>query len=257
MKKDLVTLEHIDKSYPYQGVERALFRDFSLSIKRSEFVAIFGPNGCGKTTLLNIISGIEEEYSGARAQHPKLRVSFVFQNYRESLFPWLTVKENIAFPLALLGVVREKQEKAVTDLCNKFSISLDLNAYPYTLSGGQQQLVAILRAVITNPNLLLMDEPFSALDYETTIFLLGKTQEIWKKTGVAIVFVSHEVDDAVLLAERIIVLSKEPTRVVQEVADDLAYPRTIESMDTEDFHATKKMVITAFVRGYKKVAINL
>ncbi len=99
----------------------------------------------------------------------------------------------------------ETRQKSVTDLCNRFSFSVDLDAYPYTLSGGQQQLVSILRALITKADLLLMDEPFSALDYETTLFLLEKTQEIWEKTGVAIVFVSHEVDDAVLLAERIIV----------------------------------------------------
>lgn len=165
MKKDLVSLTKVSKSYVNKDGSMALFSNLSFSIKRSEFVAIFGPNGCGKTTLLNMISGIDKEFTGTCERSPHLKVSFVFQNYRESLFPWLTVKENIAFPLSLKGVSLLNREKAVRDLCNRLSVSMNLEAYPYTLSGGQQQMVSILRALITKPDLLLMDEPFSALDY--------------------------------------------------------------------------------------------
>jgi NitT/TauT family transport system ATP-binding protein len=254
MKKELVRLTNVHKSYIENTAEKALFNDLSFSIKRSEFVAVFGPNGCGKTTLLNIISGIDTDFTGTCERNSKLKVSFVFQNYRESLFPWLTVKENIAFPLALQGISSEKREKLVNDLCERFSFAINLAAYPYMLSGGQQQLVSILRALITKPDLLLMDEPFSALDYETTLFLLEKTQEIWEKTRVAIVFVSHEVDDAVLLAERIVVLGRNPSRIVSEIKDILPYPRDNTCMRSEDFHQTKNKVLSAFLRGYKKSA---
>jgi len=256
MKKELVSFKKVSKSYTNKGVEYSLFTDLSLSIKRSEFIAVFGPNGCGKTTLLNMISGIDKEFKGTSERNPHLKVSFVFQNYRESLFPWLTVKENISFPLTLKGVSAENRDKAVIDLCNRLSVFINLDVYPYTLSGGQQQMVSILRALVTKPDLLLMDEPFSALDYETTLFLLEKTQEIWKKTGVAIVFVSHDVDDAVLLAKRIIVLGRNPTRIVSEVTVSLPYPRMSEVMNSEDFHQTKNKVLSAFLRGYKKVDIN-
>ena len=256
MKKDLVSLIKVSKSFVNKGGNTSLFNNLSFSIKRSEFVAIFGPNGCGKTTLLNMISGIDKEFTGTCERSPHLKVSFVFQNYRESLFPWLTVKENIAFPLSLKGVSPLNREKAVKDLCNRLSVSINLEAYPYTLSGGQQQMVSILRALITKPDLLLMDEPFSALDYETTLFLLEKTQDIWKKTGVAIVFVSHEVDDAVMLAQRILVLGRDPTRIVSEVTDSLPYPRDEEVMNSENFHQTKSKVLGAFLKGYKKAGIN-
>lgn len=256
MKNELVSLKRVGKSHVSKGIKQSLFSDLSLSIKRSEFVAIFGPNGCGKTTLLNIISGIDKEFTGSSDRDPHLKVSFVFQNYRESLFPWLSVRENVAFPLSLRGMSAENRNKAVTDLFNRFAITIDQDAYPYALSGGQQQMVSILRALITQPDLLLMDEPFSALDYETTLFLLEKTQEIWKKTGVAIVLVSHEVDDAVLLAQRIIVLGRNPTTIVSEISDNLAYPRVIEVMSSEDFHQTKNKVLSAFLRGYKKAEIN-
>lgn len=256
MKKELVSLKKVGKSYINKGIEHFLFNDFSLSIKRSEFIAIFGPNGCGKTTLLNMISGIDKEFTGSSERNPHLKVSFVFQNYREALFPWLTVMENIAFPLSLKGISVENRNKAVKELCNKLSVSINLDAFPYALSGGQQQMVSILRALITKPDLLLMDEPFSALDYETTLFLIEKMQEIWKKTGVAIVFVSHEVDDAVLLAQRIIVLGRNPTRIVSEISHNLPYPRVSEVMNSEDFHQTKNKVLNAFLRGYKKEEIN-
>ncbi len=256
MKKDLVSLTKVSKSYVNKEGSTSLFNNLSFSIKRSEFVAIFGPNGCGKTTLLNMISGIDKDFTGICDRSPHLKVSFVFQNYRESLFPWLTVKENIAFPLSLKGISLLNREKAVRELCNRLSVSINLEAYPYTLSGGQQQMVSILRALITRPDLLLMDEPFSALDYETTLFLLEKTQDIWKKTGVAIVFVSHEVDDAVMLAQRILVLGRDPTRIVSEISDSLPYPRDEGVMNSEDFHQTKSKVLGAFIKGYKKVVIN-
>jgi NitT/TauT family transport system ATP-binding protein len=256
MKKDLITLKNISKTYPNKKDREFLFKDMSFSVKRSEFVAIFGPNGCGKTTLLNIIAGLDKDIKGICERAPHFKVSFIFQNYRESLFPWLTVKENISFPLVSQGASKENVDKEIINLCSKLNISVNLDAYPYTLSGGQLQIVSILRALITKPDLLLMDEPFSALDYETTLFLIEKIQDIWKKTGVAIVFVSHEVDDAVSLAERIVVLGRDPTSIVSEIKDNLPYPRIGETMNSEDFHHIKNKVLSAFLKGYKKLQIN-
>ena len=256
MQKDLVSLKKINKSFENKGVKKHLFNDLSFSVKKSEFVAIFGPNGCGKTTLLNMISGVDKEFMGTREANSNLKTAFVFQNYRESLFPWLNVEENISFPLSLKGLSRDDQNKAVKDLCNKLSVDINLNSYPYMLSGGQQQMVSILRALITNPDLLLMDEPFSALDYETNLYLLQKTQEIWKKTGVAIVFVSHEIDDAILLAERIVVLGRDPTGIVSEITNNLQYPREDSIMNSEHFHKIKNNVLSSFLKGYRREIIK-
>jgi NitT/TauT family transport system ATP-binding protein len=252
MKESLISLNNISKRFHEGNHSHLAFKDMSFELKKGEFVSIFGPNGCGKTTLLHIIAGLDKDYEGVIQKKDSLKVSFVFQNYRESLFPWLTVQENMAFPLSLLGLSEEEKNNKVKKLYERLNIEINLELYPYQLSGGQQQIVSIARALITEPDILLLDEPFSALDYETTLFLREKIQNIWLKTGITIVLVTHDIDESILLSEKIIVLGRDPTRIVREVKSSISFPREVKALLSEEFHGIKNVVLNAFLEGYKK-----
>lgn len=248
MKESLISLDNISKRFHNSVV----FKDMSFELKKGEFVSIFGPNGCGKTTLLHIIAGLDKNYEGLIYTQDSLKVSFVFQNYRESLFPWLTAQENIEFPLLIQNMSSEERKVKVKELCERLKIDINLQSYPYQLSGGQQQIVSIARALIVNPDILLLDEPFSALDYETSLFLREKIQDIWLRTGIAVVLVTHDIDESILLAVKVIVLGRDPTRIVKEVPSELPFPREVRTLLSEDFHGIKNKVMNAFLEGYKK-----
>ena len=226
-----------------------IFKNFNLEISKGEFVAIFGPNGCGKTTLLNLIAGVDKADGGEIIfDDRKTKIAFIFQNYRESLFPWLSVIDNISYPLKLQGVPIEKRREQAKSLCVRFGVTISLESYPYTLSGGQQQLVTILRALITQPDIILLDEPFSSLDYQTNLFMLNKIQEIWRETGLTFVFVSHDIDEAIFLSQRLILLSNKPTIVAKTITNSLSYPRTTHQMGAPEFSKLKHEAIDIFVK---------
>lgn len=224
-----------------------VFSNINLEVKDNEFLAFFGPNGCGKTTFLNIISGLLKPDEGSiNFNKNDVKISYIFQNYRETLFPWLKVIDNIAWPLKIQRVIRELRYQKAKELCQKLNIKLDLNTYPYNLSGGQQQLVVILRALITEPDILLMDESFSALDYQTTLFMMKKVLEIWQKIKVTVIFVSHYIDEAIFLADRIVLFSKRPARVIEVLENNLPHPRTLNIMGTEEFAQLKGRALNIF-----------
>ena len=163
----------------------------------------------------------------------KAKVSYIFQNYRETLFPWLKVIDNITLPLKLEGIEKHEREKRAKELVERFHLQIDLNEYPYSLSGGQQQLLALLRGLIVKPDLLLLDEPFSALDYQTTLFLYQKLLEIWESIKTTVIFISHNIDEAIFLSNRFIMFSTKPTKVMIDRSVDLSYPRRL-SLFTDD-----------------------
>ena len=158
------------------------------------------------------------------------RLSYVFQNYRDALFPWLRAIDNIHYPLKLMGLSRRERDFGSSKLLADFEVKIDLNAYPYMLSGGQQQTVSILRALVTNPEVLFLDEPFSALDYEMTLFMREQLQRIFMKTKTTTLLVSHDLEEAVQLANRVLLLTRRPTRVADIVEIDLPWPRNTESV---------------------------
>jgi NitT/TauT family transport system ATP-binding protein len=229
---------------------QVVYREFDLDLPRGTFTTIFGPNGCGKSTLINMLSGITPFDRGSvRIGGRDLRaakIGYVFQNYRDSLFPWMRAIENIEYPLKVRGVPKARRQARVEELLTAFAITLDLKRYTYEMSGGQQQLVAILRALVADPDVLFLDEPFSALDYEMTLYMRDKLQAVFLETGLTMVLVSHDLEEAVYLADRILLLSKRPTRVVELIAYETARPRTTEIMGDPGFVQTKQHALDLF-----------
>lgn len=242
----MLKIDNLKKIYQHNGSPVKVFDSLNLEINHGEFIGIFGPNGCGKTTLLNLISGLDKDFSGKIDFDSKTKISYIFQNYRESIFPWLTIADNIAYPLKLRGSSHKGQKNAAQNICEQFGVKLNLSDYPHTLSGGQQQLVAILRGLITEPDILLFDEPLSSLDYQTTLFMLNKIQEIWQETKTTIIFISHDIDEAIALSQKIILLSNKPTKIIKIFDNHLNYPRKTNIMGTNEFVELKHNILSAF-----------
>jgi NitT/TauT family transport system ATP-binding protein len=211
------------------GSELEAIRDVNLAIRQEEFVCILGPSGCGKTTLLRMIAGLDQVTAGEimldgeKITGPNPKVGIVFQEY--SLFPWRNVIDNVAFGLEMQGVGSEERSARAEKYLDLVGLSLFSKSYPSELSGGMRQRVAVARALALDPVVLLMDEPFGALDAQTRNLLQNELLEIWGKTRKTIIFVTHSVDEAVFLADRLIVLTPRPGTVCEAIAIDLPRPR--------------------------------
>jgi NitT/TauT family transport system ATP-binding protein len=243
-----VTIRGLDKSF--NGA--VLYDNFNLDIPKGKIVSIFGPNGCGKSTLINMISGLMPIDSGEvlfdGKTLDKTTIGYVFQNYRDALFPWMSSWDNIAYPLKRSGMSKEKVKARVDELVALFEIKFNLNLYPYELSGGQMQTVSIMRALAPNPEILFLDEPFSALDFEMTLFIRAKLQEANLTTGVTMMIVSHDLEDAVFLADKILLLTRRPTRIAEYLTFNMAKPRSPESVSEAEFIKTKALALEIFQR---------
>jgi NitT/TauT family transport system ATP-binding protein len=243
-----VTVRGLCKSF----AGKPLYTDFNLDLPRNEIVSIFGPNGCGKSTLMNMIAGLipldkgEILFDGKTLKETK--IGYVFQNYRDALFPWITARDNIAYPLRRHGMKEADVQARVDELIKLFEIKFDLARYPYELSGGQMQTVCIMRALAPNPEVMFLDEPFSALDFEMTLFIREKLQEAHLATGVTMVIVSHDLEDAVFLADKILLLTRRPTRIAEIVPFDLPRPRQPESTADPAFIRVKAHTLAVFQR---------
>jgi NitT/TauT family transport system ATP-binding protein len=229
-----------------------LYQDFNLDLPRSQIVSIFGPNGCGKSTLMNMIAGLipldagEILFDGKSLKDTK--IGYVFQNYRDALFPWITARDNIAYPLRRSKMPEAQVQVRVDELVKLFEIRFDLSRYPYELSGGQMQTVCIMRALAPKPEVMFLDEPFSALDFEMTLFIRAKLQEAHVATGVTMVIVSHDLEDAVFLADQILLLTRRPTRIAEIVPFNLPRPRSPEAVSDPEFVRVKGHTLEVFRR---------
>jgi NitT/TauT family transport system ATP-binding protein len=211
----------------------------TFSTAAGEFVAVLGPSGCGKSTLLRLISGLLPpsagtiHLAGAKVEKPRPDVGMVFQ--QPTLLPWQTVRANVMMPVRALGLDVARYRPVADQLLQLVGLEKFADAYPGELSGGMQQRVAVARSLVHDPALLLMDEPFAALDAMTRESMMVELQRIWMGTGKSVLFITHSIPEAVFLSDRIVVMSPRPGRVIAIVAVELARPRTLHSMADQTF----------------------
>ncbi len=227
----LLEVRSLAKSYSSQEGTTEAIADISFEVSSGEFVCVVGPSGCGKTTLLKCLAGLlspttgEVLLGGEEVREPPTEMGFVFQDYASSLLPWLRVESNVTFPLRHKGVSRERQAELAAETLEVVGLSEFAGHYPWQLSGGMQQRVAIARALAYEPEILLMDEPFASVDAQTRGDLEDLLLGVWEEYQVTSVFVTHDIDESVYLADRVIVLSARPSTVEEELTVDLPRPR--------------------------------
>ncbi|MGE5365160.1 MAG: ABC transporter ATP-binding protein [Bacteroidota bacterium] len=214
-------IKRLCKTFKNQDSEKTVFKDLNLKVSTGEFVCLLGNSGCGKTTLLNIIAGFVKITSGSVLLNGReinsIGTDRVMLFQESSLFPWLNVIDNIEFGLKMTGMNRSERHKKATEILDAVHLTGNENLYIHQLSGGMKQRVALARALVMDSQLLLMDEPFSALDHYTREKLRTELLRIWKEYGKTVLFVTHDVEEAVLLADRILVFSPVPGRIVKDV----------------------------------------
>ncbi|MEO3999355.1 ABC transporter ATP-binding protein [Mesorhizobium sp. CAU 1732] len=233
-----IAARNVSKIYPTVDGSMVALDDFSLDVADGEFVCIVGPSGCGKSTFLRMLAGLEDISLGTIDIRPgtepgKPLNSVVFQEY--AIFPWKTVIDNVAFGLQMRGIgLRQRQETARYWL-DRVGLAKFANYYPHQISGGMKQRVSIIRALANDPEVLLMDEPLGALDAQTRVVLQEELLRIWEETRKTVVYITHSLDEAVLLGDRVILMSAQPGRRLATFDIDLPRPRSIDAMNTPRF----------------------
>lgn len=252
-----VHIENVKKTYQGRNGEIVALNGVSLDIMENEFITVVGPSGCGKSTILNIMAGLLEPTSGkiicngqeVHGTGPDRGV--VFQQY--ALFPWLTVKKNVLFSLKMKGIKGQEAE----DIAMKYIRMVDLekfaNHYPKELSGGMKQRVAIARAYAANPEILLMDEPFGALDAQTRTQLQQELLETWEKERKTCFFITHDVDEALILGQRVVIMSARPGRIKDIIEVDIPYPRDQATKMSPRFLELKNNIWSQVYQEYLEV----
>jgi NitT/TauT family transport system ATP-binding protein len=227
----VVSLRQVRKVFASTAGPRTALADITFEVARGEFACVVGPSGAGKTTLLRCLAGLmpptsgEALFEGAPLRSVPDGIGVVFQDYGRSLFPWLTVARNVDLPLRVRGVQRAARADRVAEVLASVGLADAGGQYPWQLSGGMQQRVAIARALAYRPDLLLMDEPFASVDAQTRFELEDLILRVRDEFGVTVVFVTHDIDEAIYLADRIVVLSRSPGRVAEIVGVTLSRPR--------------------------------
>jgi len=240
-------IRHLTKTFSTEEGEMGALEDISIEVKPAEFLCIIGPSGCGKTTLLRMVAGLDHPNSGEiildgkEVKGPSPDRGMVFQEF--SLFPWRTVIKNVTFGLEIQGIEKEEQYKIAKEYIELVGLKGFENRYPYELSGGMKQRVAIARALATNPAILLMDEPFGSVDAQTRNILQEELLEIWKRTKKTVLFVTHSVDEAVYLADRVAVMSARPGCLVKCLDIDIPRPRKRTSLEVNEFREKLLMLL--------------
>ncbi len=235
----MISIRQVTKRFGEGQAQVTALENVSLDIPEGEFTVFLGPSGCGKSTLLRMIAGLDRSTQGAitiggrpvSGRSPS--VGMVFQSYTS--FPWLNVADNIGFGIDLAKGGRSAREAKVESILDRVSLTKFAKAYPSRLSGGMQQRVAIGRALAVDPRILLMDEPFGALDALTRVEMQSFLLDLRGQDKKTVIFVTHDIDEAMLLADRIVVFSPHPGRIAEIIDVDIAHPRTIDQTEREDF----------------------
>src|ERR1700730_3645831 len=261
--KAKISVRKVNRSFVSpQGETVQALRDINLEVEDAyatdgrdigEFRVLLGPSGCGKSTILRIIAGLDQPDSGEVLVNGKPVIGpgrdrgMVFQKYTS--FPWLTVADNIAYGLKINGVPEEKRKETVAQLVHDIGLSGFENAYPETLSGGMQQRVAIARTLALRPAVILMDEPFGALDAQTRSEMQQLLLKVWDESASTILFVTHDVDEAVYLADRIFVMSAHPGTIIEDVQVPFDRPRDLNLKERNEFHELQNYVLSRLRRA--------
>jgi NitT/TauT family transport system ATP-binding protein len=252
----MLKVTHLRKVYGSGDTATEAIADLSFEVQKGEFVCIVGPSGAGKTTLLKTVSGLmaptsgEVELAGEKVQGPPERMALVFQDYSRSLYPWMKVGENVAFPLRRKKMSKAERNEVVEHAVESVGLASSIDKYPWQLSGGMQQRVAIARGLAYQPEILLMDEPFASVDAQTRADLEDLVLSIRHEYGITVLFVTHDIDESVYMGDRVVILTQRPSRV-QEVLDiDLPRPRDqVETKELPEFAHLRAHVYRAIKGG--------
>lgn len=232
MKDSLLKINNLSKTYHTNENETLAIKDISFSIKEKEFISIVGPSGCGKSTILTILAGIIKDYEGEIIYNKnKLKIGYMLQE--DSLFPWRTVLDNACLGLEIKKELNKKTKQNVINLLNKYGLKDFINNYPDTLSGGLKQRVALIRTLAINPDILLLDEPFSALDYQTRLALSDDLKNIIKQEGKTAIMVTHDITEAICMSDKVIIISNRPGKI-KEIVNINLEENNIPSLNRKD-----------------------
>jgi NitT/TauT family transport system ATP-binding protein len=251
----MLQIDHVTKRYATPDGDLVAVDDLSFGVGDGEFVSVVGPSGCGKSTLLQVVAGLLGASSGAvhfdgeTVTAPPTGLALVFQDYARSLFPWLTARANVGLPLKDSGMRRAEVERLTSESLAAVGLGEIGDRYPWQLSGGMQQRVSIARALAMQPRLLLLDEPFASVDAQTRSELEDLLLEVWSRFGITVVFVTHDIDEAVYMADRVVVLTAAPAQVAREVAVHLPRPRDQIETKQEDRYLQARADILKLVRS--------
>ncbi|RRD48497.1 ABC transporter ATP-binding protein [Arachnia propionica] len=243
---DKIVFDRVTQVFNINGKDFTAVSELSLTIADNEFVTVVGPSGCGKSTIMNQAAGLlqpttgEVRVDGVAVTKPGPERGVIFQQY--ALFPWLTVRQNVEFGLELKNIPKVQRQRIVDEQLELTGLSAFADALPKNLSGGMKQRCAIARAYAVNPSILLMDEPFGALDALTRVHMQSQLLETWEQEKRTVMFITHDVDEAVFLANRVIVMAARPGRIHRIIDVDLPYPRTDELRLSPEFSAIRNEV---------------
>ncbi|MES2414751.1 MAG: ABC transporter ATP-binding protein [Pseudomonadota bacterium] len=253
-KKFVIETRALQKSYAIDRAPVTALQDISFGIEEGQFITLVGPSGCGKSSLLQILGGLLDAtggqvlVDGVQIDGPSPgKISLVFQD--ATLLPWKTSLQNIEFPLEIQGVEKEERLKRSRDMLQLVGLSDFADRYPHELSGGMKQRVSIARGLVQNPRIILMDEPFGALDEQTRIKMGQELLQIWERTRKTIFMITHSLTEALYLSDKVLVMSKRPGRIIDVIDVDLPRPRTYDMMGSAEFGAARNRIWRLITEG--------
>ncbi len=261
MSEPILSVERVTKGFVREGKVTEVLAEVSFTVGRGEFVALVGPSGCGKTTLLRIIAGLVPPSSGVvrvggrAVTGPGPDRAMVFQ--QDSLFPWRTVLQNVRFGLEVRGVGRRQADEVCLKLLERVGLRAFAHYYPHEISGGMRQRVNLARALAVDPQILLMDEPFAALDAQTRELMQLELLRVWSDTGKTVVFVTHQVDEACYLADRVLVMASRPGRIIEDIPIEIPRPRPLQVKRTAGFGQYVEHIWGLLEKEVRQAALGL
>ncbi len=245
-----IVIENVNKVYETKKSKVLAIEDVNIRVNKGDFVSIIGPSGCGKSTLLRMVAGLDTPTSGRITMNdkevtgPGAERGMVFQSY--TLFPWMTVRENIRFGLKIKKLSKDKSNKIVDKYLELIELTKFGDRLPKELSGGMKQRVAIARALANNPEVILMDEPFGALDPQTKVKMQELLLKIWRVEGSTVIFITHDIEESIFLSEKVYLMSPHPGKIQNKLEIDFPKNRTADIRDTEKFISIKRKVLSLF-----------